>query len=338
MEAGPAYVPAPVEVAVMPTMPLEAPYYPAELGVPADFEALRVAENIVLNHIPAPEFRVVDPQRQETMEHELGHTLPAIGFGYDGELTAKPGKNYLGLTSIYGLVSDNHFSVIAAGSMRSTSFGEAKGTGHDAFQIHYLHHQGNGFDLATAKRVAMGYTSLPDPRLLPRTAQILQFIQQTENLPAIPFSLVPMAMERAKIELAWEDAGVADTMYRWLGDYNQETRQELRNFVATQLKTPETYRQIVDIDANKRLIIDVRDGILADAQLFCPKCGGQSGDHKPGCLSVETSAQPNDIESRSAAEPMPDKLTINLTSDQGLIWRYSNPHVSIGGELFIAAD
>ena len=97
------------------------------------------------------------------------------------------------------------------------------------------------------------------------------------------------------------------------------------------MKTPDTYKQIVDIDADKRLIIDVRDGLLVDAQLFCPRCGGQSGDHQPGC------GKPVDQED-TTPQSTPDKLNITLTADHGIIWQYSNPQVSIGREIFIAAD
>jgi len=249
-------------------------------------EHLQIAENIILNHLPPPEMRLHShPERVSVMAHEFGHALLAINKGYNGQLTARPGGEYRGLTTIYGAPSEKDFVVIAAGG--SYPFmGEAQGFQHDFYQI-----ASRGHSIESAKTAAHaeldGFTR-EDPRLIPRAAEIATYLENSLNVDGLSFDLVLTSLKRAREELAVEDAGISDTIYKWLGPFGEQERSDLRDIINAQLLKPQDYHQIVDHVDGKHYILIVKDGKPEGMYEFCPRCGMKGGNHSSECLHMNS--------------------------------------------------
>lgn len=246
---------------------------------------MRIAESMALNDIIAPPSeRALYPIYQTdrpTMAHELGHALIAHDQGYHGDFTARPAGDARGLTRLYGNPSDEHFSIMAAGSMFSDHFGAPDGYGHDHYQIHMRNIYGDGLPLQSAQSEAINHLKKYN-NIYHELTDIATYLQHSLNLDAIPFSQIPLLLERANQEVRLREAGIEQEVYKYLHAANPQTVARMREELHAALLRPLTYRDIIDYGNGMHGVIQFVNGKIVEHYTYC-FCGGRNGSHTADC-------------------------------------------------------
>lgn len=265
------------------------PPSPFEYTPPADhqahLEAIQMAGELVMHHIPGPEARQIDPKLVSVMSHELGHSVVALMKYYNGEFTARPGVDaagqpYAGLTTIYAEnIPPEDLAPIAAGGFAAGG----DGYGSDFTIIKSLH-SNNGPSLEAAKTEARLILAVYKDALFARAAHIAAYIQEFFNLDAIPFAMIPAIFQRAMMELDIEaKKDQSDRVDRQIRPFGQEERNTLVRLIKQLLLQPGSYRQINDRADGSQYTAEVRGHILVDYYRSCPICGASDMNHRFDC-------------------------------------------------------